>query len=60
MADSSLQVRAHDSDDDLDDILKDVTNPEDPIQSTENPTQPQYRKNNKSDNAGALGVDEEI
>ena len=60
MADSSLQVRAHDSDDDLDDILKDVTNPEEPIQSTENPTQPQYRKSNKSDNAGALGVDEEI
>ncbi|KAL1799710.1 hypothetical protein ACET3X_000052 [Alternaria dauci] len=60
MADTSLQMRAHDSDDDLDEILKDVTNPEDPIRSTENPAQPQYRKNNKSDSAGALGVDEEI
>ncbi|KAG9192963.1 hypothetical protein G6011_11697 [Alternaria panax] len=60
MADTSLQLRTHDSDDDLDDILKDVTHPEEPIQSTEHPTQPQYRKNNNSDNSGALGVDEEI
>ncbi|KAI4642694.1 chromosome segregation in meiosis- protein [Alternaria incomplexa] len=53
-------MATHDSDDDLDDILKDVTNPEEPIQSTENPPQPQYRSNKNSDTAGGLGVDEEI
>jgi replication fork protection complex subunit Csm3/Swi3 len=60
MADSSLQLQVHDSDDDLEDILKDITYPDNVVQSTENPSQPQYRKNNNSDNSGALGVDEEI
>jgi hypothetical protein len=60
MAYTSPPTRTHDSDDDLDDILKDVTNPESIVQSTENPSQPQYRSNKKSDSAGGLGVDEEI
>jgi hypothetical protein len=54
------QTRTHDSDDDLDEILKDITNPETIVQSTEDLTQPKYRNNKKSDSAGALGVDEEI
>jgi replication fork protection complex subunit Csm3/Swi3 len=60
MAPGSPQTRNDDFDDDLDEILKDVLNPTNVVQSTEQPTQPEPWRSKKSDAAGALGVDEEI
>jgi replication fork protection complex subunit Csm3/Swi3 len=60
MAPASPQARNDDFEDDLDDILKDVLNPTNVVQSTEKPTQPEPWRNKKSDAAGTLGVDEEI
>jgi replication fork protection complex subunit Csm3/Swi3 len=56
----SPRVQPGNSDDDLDDILKDVISPGNIVQSTEQQTHPEPWKNKKSDAAGSLGVDEEI
>ncbi|EDU51446.1 replication fork protection component Swi3 [Pyrenophora tritici-repentis] len=60
MAPTSPHTNADQFDDDLDDILGDVTYPNNVVQSTEEQTQPPSWNSNKNDTAGGLGVDEEI
>ncbi|CAA9966445.1 hypothetical protein CFE70_010033 [Pyrenophora teres f. teres 0-1] len=61
MAPTSPHANADQFDDDLDDILGDVTYPDNVVPSTEEQTQVQTWNSNRNDTAsGGLGVDEEI
>ncbi|EUC42750.1 hypothetical protein COCMIDRAFT_102682 [Bipolaris oryzae ATCC 44560] len=61
MAPASPSAQNEDFDDDLDDILKDIIEPGNIVESTEPPTQPEPWKKNKSQGVDTgLGVDEDI